>query len=180
MKVLLIALVAVLALASSVMAGGPPDDFVQKTIDVIRKQCPQAAVDVRKNGFAAKYGTMQYTLHSVAMTGEVSKQTYQEEGPDYKGFMLDVSLLDGLYQGQAAVPQTLRGPYFATYLNAMPAGAKHYEIRFSYGSRLDPELKKAIFAALGQDAFLEASQRAERLREEATTRPNASPPGNAR
>jgi hypothetical protein len=98
---------------------------------------------------------MMFTLHSVSMTGEVSPNTYQWEGPNYKGFILRVSLQDGEYRDQAAVPQTSHGPYFATFIDgpATDDGKKHYWVSFSYGGDLDPALKKAIFETIPKATF---------------------------
>jgi RHS repeat-associated protein len=51
--------------------------------------------------------------------------------------MLTVVLHDGKYEGAAMVPQTLQGPYYPTFLDAVPmdSGKKHYQVHFSYGYR---------------------------------------------
>jgi hypothetical protein len=132
--------------AQTLFAGPPPDEVVQKLTEAIRKHCPQAEIEATKMGFEAKFGTMMFTLHSRSKTGEVNAKTYQQEGPNFKGFMLSVELRDGKYEGAMTMPQTLEGPYFPTFVDA-PAVEKnkHYLIHFSYGCRLDPDLKKAIF-----------------------------------
>lgn len=167
MKLLLISLSAVLVLARLAHAAPPPDDLVQKLTAAIRQHCPDATIAVTNDRFTAKNGTMMYTLHSRSMTGAVSPETYQKEGPNYKGFMLSVALEDGEYQGQPVVPQTLREIYYDAFIDAVPVegGAKHYEIGFAYGSRLDPELKKAIFDTLPNSITAAA----------ATTKPHAPP-----
>ncbi|MEX0774398.1 MAG: hypothetical protein WD042_01665 [Phycisphaeraceae bacterium] len=149
MKTLILAALAILVLVGIGAVGTPPDDLVERLTDAVRKHCPDASIDLNE-GFAAMHGTMVYTIHSVSKTGEVSERTYQRKGPNYKGFMLNVSLRDGKYEGAAATPQTLHEHYFATFVDAVPAdeGQKYYEIRFSFGSQIDPGLKDAIFAAL--------------------------------
>ena len=89
------------------------------------------------------------------MTGEFSPKTYQQEGPNFRGFLLTVTVQKGRYEGQAVVPQELHGPYFPTYISAPMTedGKNHYWITFSYGGRLDPKLKQAIFAALPGGKF---------------------------
>ncbi len=86
--------------------------LVKTLTETIRKHCPDATIEATKTEFVAKSGTMMFTLHSKSKSGEVSPNTYQEEGPNFKGFMLRVALNDGKYQGAAVVPQTLQGPYF--------------------------------------------------------------------
>src|SRR5439155_23836766 len=112
-----------------------------------RTHCPDAKIEVTKQEFVAKVDTMMFTLHRRGKAGEVFPDTYQEEGPNWKGFILRVTLREGTYGGAAAVPQILQEPYFATYIDAKAVkknDAKHYFVRFSYGSRLDQDLKKAI------------------------------------
>ncbi len=84
------------------------------------------------------------------MTGEISSETQQREGPNFQGFLLTVNVEKGRYEGQAVIPQELRGPYFPTFIDgpATEDGKNHYWITFSYGGRLDPKLKQAVFAAL--------------------------------
>src|SRR5262245_12863856 len=149
------AIVAVVAGASHVCAGPPPAEMVKKLTDTIRKHCPDATIDVTKEEFVAKFGTMMFTVHSRSKTGEVFPQTHQQEGPNYKGFMLRVALQDGKYSGAAVAPQTLQGPYYPTYIDAAPVEKtdKHYMVHFAFGSRLDPDLKKAIFDVIPQTQF---------------------------
>src|SRR5687768_7904729 len=82
--------------------------------------------------------------------GEVYEQTYQEEGPNWKGFILRVELREGKYAGAAVIPQTLQQPYFQTFIDGpnVDGADKHYFVTFSHGSRLDPKLKNAIMEAI--------------------------------
>ncbi len=141
--------------AGILFAGPPPDEMVQKLTKTIHKHCPQAKFEVTGQEFIARVGTMMFTIHGRSKTGEVDARTFQGEGPNFKGFILRVSLHDGKYEGAAVVPQILQGPYFPTFVDApsVTKGKKHYEIRFSYGSRLDPGLKKAIFEVLPKTSF---------------------------
>ena len=150
MRRTILAITAVLVSASAALAEPPPDELVKKMTAAIRKHCPDAAVEVSKDGFVAKSGTMMLTVHGRSKTGEISPQTHQQEGPNFKGFLLRVSVRDGKYAGAAVVPQTLQGPYFPTYIDASPVEKqdKHYFVSFAYGSRLDSDLKKAIFEAI--------------------------------
>jgi hypothetical protein len=145
-------LVASVFFASTITtrAEPPPDEMVKKLTETIRKHCPEAKIEVTKDEFVAKTGTMMFTIHGRSKTGEIDAKKYQQEGPNFKGFILRVGLHDGKYEGAAVVPQTLEGPYFPTFLDAPSTekGKKHYEVRFSFGSRLDPHLKKAIFEVI--------------------------------
>lgn len=155
MKTLLLVAAFLSGLGSLCWSEPPPDELVKKLTAVIREHCPDAAIETTNDVFTAKHGTMMFTLHGGSMTGEFSPKTYQREGPNFGGFLLTVTVEKGRYAGQARVPQELHGPYFPTYINAptTPDGKDHYWITFSYGSRLDPKLKQAIFAALPGGKF---------------------------
>ena len=150
--------VAALVVAVATMtcsAGPPPDALVEKLTAAIREHCPDAEIAVTNGLFTAKYGTMMFTIHPRLMTGEVLAKTRQEEGPNFKGFVLTVGVEDGPYRGQPMIPQELHGPYYPTFVNGPPTddGANHYWITFSYGTRLDPLLKQAILDALPKGNF---------------------------
>lgn len=150
MRTAVIAFIAVFAFANNGISSPPQDDLVKKLTEVIRKQCPDAEIAVTKDSFVAKNTTLTFTLHGRYLTGEINPQTHQEEGPNLKGFRLEITLHQGPYVGMAAVPQVLEGPYFPTFIDA-PAtddGKQHYWIRFAYGKGLDPVLKKAILEAI--------------------------------
>ena len=155
MKTLTIAMLAFSATASVAQSEPPPDELVKRLTAVVRKECPDAQFEVDGNTFTAKRGTMMFTLHGRSMGGEIRSKTYQEEGPNYKGFMLKVSLQPGHAVTQAVTPQTLRGPYFPTYIDDPPTpdGENHYWVAFSYGSRLDKKLKTAILDAISRPNF---------------------------
>ncbi len=133
----------------------PSKELVKKLSEAILKHSPDAKIEITKEGFFAKDGTMMFTIHGRSKTGEVSRETGQQEGPNYKGFMLRVSLEEGTYSGAAAIPQTLQGPYFPTFIDgpATDDGKNYHRISFSYGSRLDPKLKQAILEAIPKTKF---------------------------
>ena len=146
MSRIILATLALVVSSGPALAAPPSDDMIEQLTKAIRKHCPDAIIETTKNEFVAKFGTMTYTLHARGKGGEVYEKTYQEEGPNYKGFVLRVELREGKYEGAAAIPQTLQGPYFATFIDAtnMEKNNKHHFVAFSFGSRLDSELKKAI------------------------------------
>jgi hypothetical protein len=150
-----IALLSLFALSLSSFSGRAtdplPDDLVKSLSATIKENCPEAEITIGEGGaFTAKHGTMMFTVHSTSKTGEVYPQTFQKEGPNFKGFILTVSLQEGRYEGAAVVPQTLQGPYFPTYIDgpATDDGRKHYWVTFSYGSRLDAKTKNAILNSI--------------------------------
>ncbi len=136
---------------STVCAEDAALDGVQRAVaPVIRQYFPEAEVKRTDTSYIAKHGVMQFTVHGQSKTGEIAAQTHQEEGPNYRGFILDIALQDGRYQGAAVIPQHLKRPYWTTFIDAAAVAGedKHLWIRFSYGGRLDPEFQKALLAAL--------------------------------
>lgn len=150
MKQAILTAILFLTTLSNVIGAPLSADLVEALSGAIRKRCPDAKIGVSEQAFVASYGTMMFALHGRSKTGEIFPQTYEEEGPNFKGFILRIVLHDGKYQGAATVPQTLQGPYFRTFIDALATddGKKYYEVRFSFGNGLDPQLKEAIFEAL--------------------------------
>jgi len=117
---------------------------------LVKKHFPHAVVSQDNGDLSAKHGTMPFTIHRHWKTGEIRKETDQVEGPNFKGFMISISIQDGKHEGQAMVPQTLHRRYWQEYIDRPPTedGKGHYVINFAYGSRLDRDFMKAIFEAL--------------------------------
>lgn len=152
MKLKLAILFVVLSLSAVAVLSAPVKqlELHDRVLKVVRKHHPNARIAQDNGNFVAKHGTMVFTVHQRWKTGEVRKETAQVEGPNFKGFLLSISVQNGKYEGAARVPQTLRRPYWQTYIDRPPTeDAKgHYVINFSYGSRLDREFMKALFEAL--------------------------------
>lgn len=148
-------LVIVMATVTRGNAAPPPEALVRSLTAVIHKHCPEAETTVTDEGVIAKSGTMKFIVHARSKTGEIFSRTHEEEGPNFKGFLLRISMHEGPYQGAAAVPQTLQGPYYSTFIDA-PAtenGNGYYWVSFAYGSRLDAGLKQAILEAIPRTRF---------------------------
>ncbi len=140
----------VVLVASVGSAAPPPDALVKSLTATIRKHCPDADIEVNSQAFVAKSGTMKFTVHARSKSGEIFARTHEEEGPNFKGFLLRISQETGPYQGAAVVPQTLQGPYYQTLIDASPTptGEGYYWVTFAYGSRLDADLKQALLDAI--------------------------------
>jgi hypothetical protein len=150
MKTLIIGTLVLATAALKSFADPPQAELVGKLTAAIRERCPEAQIVVTNGLFTAKSGTMMFTLHTRQMTGEILTNTFQKEGPNYTGFVLNVEVEKGPYRGQAFGAQELRGPYYPTFIANPPTedGTNHYWITFSYGGGLDPKLKQTIFHAL--------------------------------
>jgi len=132
--------------AAPVQQGDP----IARVRNLVLKYFPEAQMAQDNSTFVAQQDTMIFTVHAIGMTGEIRETTNQLSGPNYKGFILRISTRDGEYQGQAVTPQTLRNPYWQTFMDRSLTedGKGHYSINFSYGSRLDRQFKEELFKVL--------------------------------
>ncbi len=155
MKLLVVSTLVLVSAALTCKAEPLPDALVGRLTTVVREHCPDATIEATKDLFTAKHGTMMFTRHGGSKTGEILSQTHQEEGPNFKGFVITVGAAKGFCVGQADNPQELRGPYYSTYIDAplTEDGKNCYTLTFSYGSRLDPKFKQAIFDAIPKRKF---------------------------
>lgn len=133
--------------AAVLVASADQAESVERVVHLVRKHCPDAEIVQDDRKMSAKDGTMMFTIHPRLKTGEVLKKTVQVEGPNFRGFLLQFSVVEGKYHGAAEVPQTFHDPYWQTYFDCPQTedGDGYYRIRFSYGSRLDKDFKKAVF-----------------------------------
>ncbi len=151
MKVGLFLCALLLMFDTTLFANELPKALIDNLTGIIESRCPAASIEIQNGVFLAKFETMMFTIHGSSKTGEISKKTHQQEGPNYKGFLLRVSLEEGgPFQGQAMVPQTLHQLYWETYIDRPPAkdGNAYYNVSFSYGSRIDKDLKQLIFSTI--------------------------------
>ncbi len=101
-----------------------------------------------------RYQTRKFWVYSRYMTGAIALQPEQEEGPDYQGFLMEISEHPGSYEGQLVSGQTLSEPYWKTYVAAYPTkGENRYLwISLSYGARTDSQLIEKIKQATASAA----------------------------
>ena len=151
-KAIVSILVAASFLASFPALAAPAGHSVlaERIANLVRKHYPDAAITQDNGKLTAKHGTMTFTIHRHWKTGEILEKTDQVEGPNFRGFMITISIENGKYEGQAVIPQTLNERYWVTYIDRPPTedGKGHYVINFSYGSRLNRDFMKAVFEAL--------------------------------
>lgn len=134
----------------------PTFPLAERLSVLVKKHYPDATIEHHPGRFVAKHGTMPFTVHHRFRSGEYSESTSQEEGPNFKGFELDVSVCEGPYAGMLSVPQTLHYPYWNTLIDAQetedaPAtkdGMGHYHIALSFGRQLDEAFKKELSESL--------------------------------
>lgn len=121
---------------------------VEKIFD---KHKVEIAITLESNRLIARFHTDKFMLHTIHKTGYISPKVYEQEGPNYDGILLDVSLRDGKYVGQAVIPQELNQIYWKTYINAYPINKEkqYLWLALSYGSRTNKELIKEIKECFG-------------------------------
>ncbi|MCA9259539.1 MAG: hypothetical protein KDA61_10090 [Planctomycetales bacterium] len=91
------------------------------------------------------YRTRTFSLHGASMSGQRSEKPHDTTGPSYLGFLLRIHLQEAGVVNQAMTPQTLREPYWQTYLDVWPLDSSNQALAaFSYGSRLDAEVKQRL------------------------------------
>lgn len=90
--------------------------------------------------------TQTFKIHGSSMTGEFSKEAHDQVGPTFKGFSLFVQVQEKGETNQAVTPQTLRRPYWLTYLQVTPVASSDKQLFWglSYGSRTDTNLLAKI------------------------------------
>ena len=143
-----------LCLFAAAAISGPPGqtELNDRVIKLIREYYPDAEIATDDGNLTAKYRTMVFTVHGSLKSreGGFQAKTYKVEGPNTEGFMLSISVKSGKYKGQLGVPDTVRKPYWQTYIDCPPTENEkgYYEIRFSYGDSLDPKFIKALFEIL--------------------------------
>ena len=96
------------------------------------------------------YQTQNYKIHGGSMTGEFSKEAHNETGPTFKGFILTIQVQPKGEINQAVTPQTLRRPYWQTYIQVTPLAGSDKQLYWglSYGSRTDTNLLARIMQAV--------------------------------
>jgi hypothetical protein len=80
------------------------------------------------------------------MTGKVSEKASERIGPDFDGFILWIQLQDAGFPIQASTPQTLREPYWNTYLDVRQLNGTNKQIYWglSYWSMTDKKVLSEI------------------------------------
>jgi hypothetical protein len=98
------------------------------------------------SALVAQYQTQPFLIYGRYQTGELAAKPDTEIGPNYQGFLLKLGMRTGKYTGQFVVPQELHGPYWTTYVNAVPikGGNRYLWVSLSYGIQSNAVLLKQI------------------------------------
>jgi hypothetical protein len=121
--------------------------------EACREFCPSARMRYNdgERQITVEDRTRDFQVYSVFKDGRVAEQLHVERGPKHDGFLLQVTLQPGRYQGAAEIPQDIRHPYWTTYVNAieLPDKESHLHVQLSYGSRTDRELLDRLKEVVG-------------------------------
>ena len=141
-----------LAIAGLAFAGdGTPDPDLERVVGAVRRTTAALTPppQVRSTGpqsVTITYQTRGFKVHAASMTGEYAGEVHDETGPGAKGFMLGIDLQKRGEANQAVTPQTLRRPYWETYLQVTPLAGSDRQLFWglSYGPRTDTNLLARI------------------------------------
>lgn len=104
-----------------------------------------------------RYRTREYMVYPRAKTGRFGETLERQEGPDHDGLLIRAHVQPSGEVNQAVVPQTIREPYWTTFLNVYPVrgtGKQIYLALSFQGAEDSPLVRKAKQAAerLGVEA----------------------------
>lgn len=96
------------------------------------------------------FHTRTFLVYGGSKTGRYAKKAHEEEGPDVDGIMVEVRVAEGRYLGAAQTPQTLRRPYWQTFINEYPIakGRQHLFLNLSTGARPNRKIVSQIHQLL--------------------------------
>jgi hypothetical protein len=129
----------------------PEFENMQSDLQAILNQYEsEYEVILDNNDLTIKYNTDNFMIHSRDKTGYISPNAIEKEGPNYNGFLIKLSVQDGQYSGVAMIPQTLKKPYWKTFINAYPLSnnTQYIWCSFSYGVRTNKELIEEVVDSL--------------------------------
>lgn len=120
---------------------------------VVQKYKPGAKIESKPNFLTIACDQQEFVIHKpIGKAGPdvVGTDTYKTTGPSATGFTLCIHQISRPYRGQAVLVQVTHEPYWTTFDNYGYDPKSQHTIltSFSFGSRLDPELKKELLEIL--------------------------------
>lgn len=108
---------------------------------IAAQMTPVATVLQDGRAVTMSYKTRTFMVHNTDKLGRHSEKAHETVGPETDGLIVEITLQDGRYDGAAKIPQTLRRPYWYTFVNAYPIaeGKQHLHVNISYDSKTDRE-----------------------------------------
>jgi hypothetical protein len=159
---LLVCLFAILA-AGRLFAAEPEVsaalDAVEKALrPLIEKLDPKPEVTRSNEGqkLEVAYKAQIYKVHGRLKSGEFSKETRDELGPSYEGFILRAHVQDAGWVNPLATPQTIRQPYWQTDLDVTRLAGTQKQIFWSLSYIGEPHRTLLIQIRANVGAFGQA------------------------
>ncbi len=120
-------------------------EYQTKLQAVIQQHHPDAKVEKEDNRLVYRFHTQTFKIHAVNMQGHIYENAHDEEGPNVDGILVRVSLRErereGESVGQAVIPQTIRRPYWQTFINVYPVSAsQNLWVSISFGTKTDKNM----------------------------------------
>ena len=101
--------------------------------------------DNRGHTLIAEFETRKFLVHVGSKAGKRSREAHEVLGPSHAGFLIRFHLQDAGTVNQAQVPQTIREPYWQTYLNVFPLDhQQQVYVAYSYGTGLDTKVRTKL------------------------------------
>jgi hypothetical protein len=114
---------------------------------------PAPVFEVRKSSggrsLVVRYRTRDYIVYPRAKTGRFGDTLERHEGPDHDGVLIRAHVQPAGEANQALPPQTVRQPYWSTFLNAypVPGTGKQVYLALSFQGPDDRPLLRKIRGA---------------------------------
>ncbi len=124
--------------------------YVDVLEPIVKSHNKNVEIKMNDRRWVAGWNYQYFTVHRRRPTGEYLPETDELLGPNFTGFLINVSIVDGAYQGAARIPQTLNDTYWDAWINrpAVPDCNAHYVFNVLYGDQTDPAFIKAVIDEL--------------------------------
>lgn len=105
---------------------------------VFQRYYPKVSARLAASGIDFEYDTRAFLIHVPLKTGEW-QEAREIKGPNRRGILCHISLVQGRYDGPAILPQTFNDRYFETLVMAVAqAGERAYlYVHLSYPDGVD-------------------------------------------
>lgn len=146
---ILLPLFAVIGLAEEKDEANPFLPLLKELQPVIEQYYPDVLIEQNVRELRLQAKTMEFTIHRILRDGSIQEETYMDEGPTHKGFMMVISnFRNRRYNGPLEVPQVLTKPYWSTFVNEVERNENYYWVRFHFGSKINSKFKTEVMNLL--------------------------------
>ncbi len=102
----------------------------------------------QSNKITISYDALVYHIHSPNHMGRI--QTWHEElGPNTKGIVIEVYILEQSYMGPLVLPQKLAGPYYDMFVNQIKSGDVYFYFLVRFGKDFPEDIKNKVLKIIG-------------------------------